>query len=48
MATDGGSRFAYDEGANIRNEIRSEFIRTKRREPTKAELDAEYARVVAD
>ena len=48
MATDGGARFAYNEDANIRNEIRAEFIRTKRREPTKAELDAEYARVVAD
>lgn len=43
-----GAASPYDEGANIRNEIRSAFIRTKRREPTKAELDAEYARVVAD
>ena len=48
MTTDGGSRFAYDEGANIRNDLRAAFIREKRREPTKAELDAEYARVVAD
>lgn len=48
MATDGGSRFAYDEGANIRNEIRAEWIKAKGKPPTKAELDAEYARVVAD
>lgn len=48
MATDGGSRFAYDEGANIRNDIRAEWIKAKGKPPTKAELDAEYARVVAD
>lgn len=43
-----GAANPYDEGANIRNEIRAEFVRMKRREPTKAELDAEYARVVGD
>lgn len=43
-----GAAAPYDENANIRNEIRAEFVRMKRREPTKAELDAEFARVVGD
>jgi hypothetical protein len=47
-ATDGGARFRYDESANIRNEIINMYQQSKGRRPTKAELDAELARVTGD
>lgn len=43
-----GAAAPYDEDANIRNEIRAEWIKAKGKPPTKAELDAEFARVVGE